>query len=185
MPFGLTNSGASSQPLMGHILRGLEYRFTLIYIDDIIIFSKSINEHLTHLEEAFRRLRDANVKLSPEKCSFVKERIEYLGHVVTPEGIFPDPSKVEVVKNFPTLASLKELESFLGLVNYYWHFIKGFLEIASPLNALTKKGVKFCWSESCADAFDRLKRALISAPILAFPNFHEQFYFVLTLVQPV
>ena len=92
MPFGLTNSGTSFQRLMGHILRGLEYRFALIYIDDIIIFSKSIDKHLTHLEEVFRRLHDGNVKLNPEKCSFVKQRIEYLGHVVTPEGIFPDPS---------------------------------------------------------------------------------------------
>ena len=154
MPFGLTNSGASFQRLKGHILRGLEYRFALIYIDDIIIFSKSIDEHLTRLEEGFRRLREADVKLNPKKCSFVKQRIEYLGHVVTPEGIFPDPGKVEVVKNFPTPASLRELKSFLGLANYHRHFIKGFSEIASPLNALTGKGVKFCWSESCADAFD-------------------------------
>ena len=119
---------------MGHILQGLEYRFALIYIVDIVIFSKTIEEHLTHLQEVFRRLRDANVKLNPEK---------YLGHVVTPEGIFPDPSKVEVVKNFPTPASLKELKSFLGLANYYRRFIRGFSEISSPLNALTKKGVKF------------------------------------------
>ena len=165
MPFGLTNSGARFQRLMDHILRGLEYRFALMYIDDIIIFSNSIDEHLTHLEEVFRRLREANVKLNPKKCSFVKQRIEYLGHVVTPEGIFPDPGKVEVVKNFPTPASLKELKSFLGLANYYRRFIKGFSEIASPLNALTKNGVKFCWSESCANAFDRLNRALISAPV--------------------
>ncbi|XP_015762141.1 PREDICTED: uncharacterized protein LOC107341253 [Acropora digitifera] len=174
-PFGVTNSGASFQRLMGHILRGLEYRLALIYIDDIVIFSKSIEEHLTHLEEVFRRLRDANVKLNPEKCSFVKQRIVYLGHVVTTEGIFPDPSKVEVVKNFPTPASLKELKSFLGLANYYQRFIKGFSEIASPLNAITKKGVKFFWSESCANTFDRLKRALISAPVLTFPDFDEQF----------
>ena len=115
------------------------------------------------------------MKLNPKKCSFVKQRIEYLGHVVTPEGIFPDPGKVEVVNNFPTPASLKDLKSFLGLANYYRRFIKGFSEITSPLNALTKKGVKFCWSESCAVAFDRLKRTLISAPVLAFPNFDEQF----------
>ena len=89
MLFGLTNSGASFQRLMGHILRGLEYRFALIYIDDIIIFYKSIDEHLTHLADVFRRLREANVKLNPKKCSFVKQRIEYLGHVVTPEGKVP------------------------------------------------------------------------------------------------
>ena len=152
MPFGLTNSGTSFKRLVGHILRGLEYRFALIYIDYIIIFSKSVDEHLTHLEEVFRRLREANVKLNSKKCSFVKQRIKYLGHVVTPEGIFPDPSRVELVENFPTPASLKELKSFLGLANYYRPFIKGFSEIASPLNALTKKSVKFPWSESCANA---------------------------------
>ena len=83
------------------------------------------------------------MKLNPKKCSFVKQQIEYLGHVVTPEGIFPDPGKVEVVMKFPTPASLKELKSFLGLANYYRQFIKGFSEIASPLNGLTKKGAKF------------------------------------------
>ena len=83
------------------------------------------------------------MKLNPKKCSFFKQKIEYLGHVVTPEGIFPDPGKVEVVMKFPTPASLKELKSFLSLANYYRRFIKGFSEIASPLNALTKKGVKF------------------------------------------
>ena len=168
MPFGLTNSGASFQRLMGLILRRLESRFALIYVDDIVMFSKSIERHLTHLEEVFRRLRDANLKLIPEKCSFVKQRIVYLGHVVTPEGIFPDPGKVEIVKNFPAPASLKELKSFLGLANYYRRFINSFSEIASPLNALTKKGVKFFWSESCGNVFDRLKR-------LAFPDFDEQF----------
>ena len=115
------------------------------------------------------------MKLDQKKFSFVKQRIEYLGHVVTPQGIFPDPGKVEVVQNFPTPASLRDLKSFLGLANYYRRFIKGFSEIASPLNALTKKGVKFSWFESCAVAFDRLKRAMIPAPVLAFPNFDEQF----------
>ena len=143
MPFGLVNSGASFQRLMGHILRGLEYRFALIYIDDIIIFSKSVDEHLDHLEEVFRRLRDANVKLNPKKCSFVKQRVEYLGHVVTPEGISPNPDKVRVVQEFPTPTNLKELRSFLGLANYYRRFVRGFSNIANPLNALTKKNVPF------------------------------------------
>ena len=95
--------------------------------------------------------------------------------MLTPEGIFPDPSKIEDVKNFPTPANLKELKSFLGLANYYLRFIRGFSEISSPPNALTKKGVKFFWSESCVNAFNRLRRALISAPVLAFPDFNEQF----------
>ena len=92
---------------MGHILRGLEYCFALIYIDEIIIFSKSIDEHLVHLEEVLRRLRDANVKLNPKKCSLVKQRVEYLGRVVTPEGISPNPDKIRVVQEFATLTNLK------------------------------------------------------------------------------
>ena len=175
MPFGLVNSGASFQRLMGHILRGLEYRFALIYIDDIIIFSKSVDEHLDHLEEVFRRLRDANVKLNPKKCSFVKQRVEYLGHVVTLEGISPNPDKVRVVQEYPTPTNLKELRSFLGLANYYRRFVRGFSHIANPLNALTKKNVPFVWTVACAEAFDKLKRALVSAPILAYPNFREPF----------
>ena len=175
MPFGLTNSGASFQRLMGHILRGLEYRFALIYIDDIIIFSRSVEEHLVHLEEVFRRLRQANVKLNPKKCSFVKQKVEYLGHVVTPEGVSPNPDKVRVVQEFPTPTNLKELRNLLGLANYYRRFVKGFSHIANPLNALSKKGVSFKWTEECAVAFDKLKRALVSAPILAYPNFKEPF----------
>ena len=145
----------------------------LIYIDDIIIFSKSVEEHLIHLEEVFRRLRDANVKLNPKKCSFVKQKVEYLGHVVTPDGVTPNPEKVRVVLDFPVPKNLKELRAFMRLANYYRRFVKGFAHIANPLNALTKKGVKFEWTQSCADAFDKLKRALISAPILAYPNFKK------------
>ena len=175
MPFGLVNSGASFQRLMGHILRGLEYGFALIYIDDITIFSKSVDEHLVHLEEVFRRLRDANVKLNPKKYSFVKQRVEYLGHVVTAEGISPNPDKVRVVQEFPTPTNLKELRSFSGLANYYRRFARGFSNIANPLNALTKKNVPFVWTVAFAEAFDKLKRALVSAPILAYPNFREPF----------
>ena len=177
MPFGLTNSGTSFQRLMGHILRGLEYRFALIYIDDIIIFSKSIEEHLTHFEEVFRRLREANVKLNPKKCSFAQQKVAYLGHVVTPDGVIPNPEKVRVVRDFPVPKNLKELRTFMGLANYYRRFVKGFAYIANPLNALTKKGTKFEWTEACADAFDKLKRALISAPILAYPDFTKEFLF--------
>ena len=175
MPFGLTNSGASFNRLMGHILRGLEYRFALIYIDDIIIFSRSVEEHLVHLEEVFRRLREANVKLNPKKCSFVKQKVEYLGHVVTPDGVMPNPEKVRIVRDFPAPKNLKELRIFMGLANYYRRFVKGFAHIASPLNALTKKGGKFAWTQDCAAAFDKLKRALVSAPILAYPDFRKEF----------
>ena len=147
----------------------------MTYIYDIIIFSRFVDEHLVHLEEVFRRLSDANVKLNPKKCSFVKQRLEYLGHVVTPEGISPNPDKVRVIQEFPTPTKLKELRSFLGFANYYRRFVRDFSNIANTLNALTKKNVPFDWTVACAEAFDKLKRALVSAPTLAYPNFREPF----------
>ena len=93
------------------------------------------------MEEVFKRLREANIKLNPKKCNFVKQKVEFLGHVITPKGVEPDPRKIRVVKDFPTPRNLKELGSFLGLANYYRCFVKGFSTIASALNALTRKGV--------------------------------------------
>ena len=120
-------------------------------------------------------MREANVKLNPKKCSFIKQKVEYLGHVVTPDGAMPNPEKVRVVQDFPVPKNLKKLITFMGPANYYRRFVKGFAYIANPLNALTKKGTKFEWTEACADAFDKLKRALISAPILAYPDFTKEF----------
>ena len=128
---------------MGHILRGLEYRFALIYIDDIIIFFKSVDEYLVHLEEVSRRLRDANVKLNPTKCSFVKQRLEYLCHIVTPEGISPNPDKVRVFQEFPIPTNLKELRSFLGLANYYRCFVRGFCTYCQPFECFDKEERSF------------------------------------------
>ena len=166
MPFGLSNSGASFQRLMGHILRGLEYRYSIVI---------AVEEHLSHQEDVFKRLREANVKLNSKKCNFVKQKVEYLGHIVTPDGISTNLDKVRVVQEFPTPSNLKEFRNFLGLANYYRRFVKGCSHIAAPLNALTRKGVSFKWSEQCAVAFDKLKRALVSAPVLAYPNFCKPF----------
>ena len=176
LPFGLTNSPASFQRLMGHILRGLEYKSALIYIDDVIIFSKSANDHLKHIEEVFSRLRDANLKLNPKKCEFAKQELEYLGHLVTPSGIKPCLSKIKAVQEFPVPKNFKELKSFLGLANYYRRFIKNFAQIAHPLNHLTKKSVKFEWSPECQEAFHTLKSALTTAPILVYPDFTREFH---------
>jgi len=176
LPFGLTNSPATFQRLMSHILRGLEYTCALIYIDDTIIFSKTVDEHLDHIEEVFKRLRDANLRLNPKKCKFAKQELEYLGHIVTPQGIKPCPSKIKAIESYPVPKNVKQLRSFLGLANYYRRFIKDFAKVAHPLNQLTKKFVKFDWTKSCQEAFDLLKRALISEPILAYPDFTREFH---------
>ena len=176
LPFGLCNSPATFQRLMTHILRGLEWSICLVYIDDLIIFSRTFDEHLTHLEQVFKRLREANVRLKPSKCHFVKPQVEYLGHVVSKDGLSPNPDKIKAVRDFPIPTNTTGVKAFLGLCNYYRRFIKGFAQIAAPLNRLTSKNVPFQWTNDCQQALDHLKQALISAPILAYPDFSLPFH---------
>ena len=156
---------------MKSILRGLNWKICLIHIDDIIVFSKTFKEHLLHLDLVFSRLREANIKLKPSKCSFAQSQVTYLGHIVWQSGIKPDSEKISAVKDFPTPRTVKDIRSFLGLANYYRHFIKDFAKIASPLTMLLRKDNRFLWTSECQNAFDTLKNALTSAPILAFPDF--------------
>ena len=176
LPFGLCNSPATFQRLMTHILRGLEWSICLVYIDDLIIFSRTFDEHITHLEQVFKRLREANVRLKPSKCHFVKPQVEYLGHVVSKDGLSPNPDKIKAVRDFPIPTNTTGVKAFLGLCNYYRRFIKGFAQIAAPLNRLTSKNVPFQWTNDCQQALDHLKQALISAPILAYPDFSLPFH---------
>ena len=175
MPFGLANAPSTFQRLMHAVLRGLQYHICLVYLDDIIIYSRSFDEHLENLNDVFSRLRSANVKLKPSKCSFARSSVEYLGHVVSRDGIQPDPSKIAAVENFPVPQCVRDVRSFLGLANYYRRFIKHFASIASPLNKLTHKNARFYWDESCDQAFHTLKSCLTSAPILAYPDFSLPF----------
>lgn len=175
LPFGLCNSPSTFQRLMEHVLRGLNWKTCLIYIDDIIIYSRSFEEHLQHLEDVFLRLRQANVKLKPSKCFFARNSVEYLGHVVSKDGIQPNPDKIRAVTGFPVPKNTKGVRSFLGLANYYRRFIKGFASIAAPLNNLLRKNVRFKWDTNCQQSFDALKQALVTAPILAFPDFTRPF----------
>ena len=144
---------------------------------------KCLSQVITKFDSVFagsspnenENVHSPNVPMFSTMFSFVKQRVEYLGHVVTPEGISPNPDKVRVVQEYPTPTNLKELRSFLGLANYYRRFVRGFSNIANRLNALTKKNVPFIWTVACTEAFNKLKRALVSAPILAYPNFQEPF----------
>ena len=121
------------------------------------------------------RFVKAGLKLKPSKCYFVCERVEYLGHIITPQGTKPNSDQVAAVQGYPVPASVKQVKQFIGLVSYYRRFIKGFVKIAEPLHWLTQKDVTFEWSLSCQNAFDTLKRALIEAPVLAYPNFSRNF----------
>ena len=176
MSFGLTNAPPTFQRLMQRILHGLDWKICLVYIDDVIIFSKTFEEHLSRLAAVFDRLREANLKLKPSKCHFARPSVNFLGFVVSSEGILPDPGKLSAVETFPVPSCVKDVRSFLGLCNYYRRFVKDFAKIASPLNRLTRKSVPFVWDPSCKAAFQELKAHLCSPPILEYPDFSQAFH---------
>ncbi|KAK3088363.1 hypothetical protein FSP39_018216 [Pinctada imbricata] len=176
MPFGLVNAPASFQALMTQVLKGLNWKFCLVYVDDILVMSNSFEEHIQHLQQIFERLSFAGLTLKPTKCSFALKQVQYLGHVITKDGIQVDVSKTEAVKAFPTPKCTKDVRSFLGLCNYYRKFIRNFSTIAAPLTALFRKDNKFVWTDECQTAFDQLKLALTSPPILAYPDNSKAFY---------
>lgn len=172
MPFGLTNAPASFQHLMNDIFKDMLDISVIVYLDDILIFSNSDAEHQQHVREVLRRLREHQLFAKPEKCEFHTKRVEFLGFVVTPEGVEMDPAKVAAVVNWPTPTNLKELQSFLGFINFYRRFIGQFSHTARPLHDLTKKAVEFAWDGRCQEAFEHLKQKITSAPILR--HFHPE-----------
>ena len=171
--FGLCNAPATSQRLMEVVLDGMLWKNCFVYIDDVLACSKTLDEHLTHLTEVFRRLRKANLRLKLKKCMFLRPKVQYLGHVISREGVSPNPEKVEKMKNYPVPTNPTEVRQFLGLASYYRRFMKDFAKIAKPLHSLTCKDVTFEWSHACHDAFEVLKSLLVTAPILAYPCFGE------------
>ena len=175
-PFGLTSAPPTFMRLMECVLRNLTYKICLIYLDDILVYSRTFDDHLFHLRQVFDRLRQANLKLKPSKCHFACAKVQYLGHIVSGDGVAPDPEKISAVKNFPRPHNVKTVRSFLGLANYYRRFIKDFAKLAAPLNKLLRKDQKFAWTPLCEEAFEALKSALTSAPILAFPDFTQPFH---------
>ncbi|CAC5364966.1 Transposon Ty3-G Gag-Pol polyprotein,Transposon Ty3-I Gag-Pol polyprotein,Retrovirus-related Pol polyprotein from transposon 297,Retrovirus-related Pol polyprotein from transposon 17.6 [Mytilus coruscus] len=139
MPFGLMNSPITFQAMMSHVLRGLNWKFVLVYVDDILIFSRTFKDHLNHLSQVFDRLRHANLKLHPSKCHFAVKEIMFLGHIISREGVKVDPAKTSAVSKFPTPQTQKQLRSFLGMANYYRCFIKNHFKIVFPLHSLLHK----------------------------------------------
>ena len=170
MPFGLTNAPATFQRLMERVLAGLQWKICLVYIDDIIIFSSSIESHLQQLEEVFTRLRSAGLKLKPKKCHLFKRKVQYLGHVVSEHGIETDPDKIEAIKNWSRPNNVSEVRSFLGLCSYYRRFVPEFASLARPLIVMTEKDSKFKWSEEQENAWLTLKEKLMTPPILVYPD---------------
>ena len=175
MPFGLCNAPATFQRLMEAVLAGIARERCMVYLDDVLVIGRDFQEHLSNLKEVFDRLRAAKLMLKPTKCCFGSRRVEYLGYIVSPDGISADSRKVTAVQHFPPPHDVKTLQSFLGLASYYRRFIPGFSVVASPLFALTRKNVDFVWDATCQASFDRLKELLTQAPVLAFPLFDRGF----------
>ena len=157
------------------VLSGLHWRHCMVYIDDIIIFSATFDGHLKHINDVLERINRAGLKLKLSKCKFAQDSLDFLGHVITKDGVKPDPKKIESVQNFPVPNDITGLRSFLGLCSYYRKFVEGFAKIATPLHGLLKKGNDFIWTPAAEEAFQCLRNKLITAPILRFPDFGKPF----------
>ena len=179
MPFGLTNAPGVFQRLMQQVLAGLNpddgNEFVTAYIDDILVFSSTLEEHLEHLQRVVDRLLEVNLKLKPSKCKFVREEVEYLGHVITAGGLKTNPRLTDAVQKFPRPENLQELRRFIGMSSYYRRFIPNFAKIAQPLHHLTTKGTPFNWAADQDAAFMSLKMKLATPPVLAYPCFDKDF----------
>ena len=170
MPFGLCNAPATFQRLMDVVMAGLKYEVCLVYLDDIVLFSNSIEEHLVRMRQIFDRLRYANLKLKPSKCHLLRRQVTFLGHVVSEGKLATEPAKIECVQSWPVPENVAEVRSFVGLCSYYRRFVKDFAQVAAPLHALTGNNVHFQWTAECQAAFVELKKLLTTSPVLTMPT---------------
>ena len=169
MPFGLCNAPATFERLMEHVLSGLPLSVALVYIDDVLVPGRTFADHLSNLHTVFQRIRSANLKLAPHKCMLLQQKVGYLGHVISGEGISTDPRKIEAINTWPSPESVSQLRSFLGLCSYYRRFIPFFADIARPLHKMLEAGQPFNWTQEAESVFQKLKRMLVEAPILGYP----------------
>ena len=173
MPFGMRNSAATFQRLMTLILKDITG--CAVYIDDILIFSSSWDDHLLTLEKVFKAISEAGLVVNLKKCEFAKANVIYLGHEIGLGKVAPKKSNVEAILNFPCPRNAKQVKSFLGLAGYYRRFVRNFSDIVHPLTCLLKKKAKFVWDENCQAAIDKIKSTITSYPILRSPNFDKSF----------
>ena len=175
MPFGLCNAPATFERLMEIVLSGLNWQICLIYLDDVIVIGRTFDDMISNLDQVLQRLKDAGLKLKPRKCQLFAQEVEFLGHVINREGVKTDPKKTQVIRDWPRPNDIHKVRSFLGFCSYYRRFVPKFAEIAKPLHRLSEKHQKFVWSDECNQAFETLKNKMVTAPILAHPDFKEHF----------
>ncbi|GBG86223.1 hypothetical protein CBR_g41128 [Chara braunii] len=166
MPFGLTNAPATFQRCMNDLFTPWLDKFVVVYLDDILVFSRTLKEHQGHLRQVLEKLREANFKINAKKCDWAKTQVLYLGHVLDGDGVKPEDSKIAAIRDWPTPRTLTELRSFLGLANYYRKFVRNFSTIAAPLRRLLRKETIWKWDKDCTSAMKKLKQALIEYPVL-------------------
>ena len=175
MPFGLKNAPSTFQQCTSTVLKDLLGKCCCVYADDILCYSPDLKTHMADLQKIFDRLIAASLTLNPKKCKIAVQEVKYLGHILSPTGIQPNPAKVTVIQNHPIPKTVTEVRRFLGLTQYYRRFQKGYANIAKPLQNLTKNDVSFEWTPACQQAFDTLIDNLTSAPLLAYPDCEKPF----------
>ncbi|KAG7297303.1 hypothetical protein JYU34_019262 [Plutella xylostella] len=175
MPFGLKTAPATFQRAMNNVLRGLHNIHCMVYLDDVIIFSASLQEHIHKLKTVFQRLRESNLKVQLDKTEFLCKEVLYLGHKITQNGLQPNDDKIQAVLNYPIPKTTTEIKSFLGLIGYYRRFIKNFAQITKPLTNCLKKRNKIVIDQQYIDAFQKCKELLTNAPLLQYPDPEKTF----------
>ena len=176
MPFGLKNAPSTFQRLMNTVLRDCINKICVVYLDDILIFSTSLEEHLLNLGKIFNKLRSAGLKIQTNKCNFLNKETEFLGHILTSEGIKPNPNKISVIQNLKIPTTQKQIKSFLGITGFYRKFVKDYAKIAGPILKYLKKNTTINLNDpSYISAFEKLKEIITTHPILRYPNFNKKF----------
>eukprot|EP00253_Pinus_taeda_P022926 PITA_22926 len=170
LTFGLTNAPATFMCLMNSVFHKYLDKFVLIFIDDILIYSRNIQEHEEHLRLVLQTLREHQLYAKYSKCDFYKEQIQYLGHIITKEGIAVDPEKIRTIMEWPIPKDVADIRSFMGLAGYYRRFVEGFSRVAYPITSLQKKGRTFKWTTECQQSFEQLKHLLTTTPILSIAD---------------
>lgn len=176
MPFGLCNAPSTFQAIMNVIFQPYLHKFVLVFFDDILVYSLDWQSHLVHVRQVFELLRQNRFFIKLKKYVFGQQKLEYLGHIITPNGVQVDQSKIQVMLDWPSPTTVTELRGFLGLIGYYRKFVKDYGLIARQLTQLLKKG-QFEWNGTAKTAFKSLKQAMTSTPTLALPNFSEPLTF--------
>jgi hypothetical protein len=175
MSFGLTNALAFFMNLMNSVFMDYLNKFVVVFIDDILIYSQSEEEHVDHLKVVLQRLREHQLYAKLSKCEFWINEVLFLAHIINKDGLVVDPKKVVDILNWKAPTDVQGIKSFIGMIGYYWRFIEGFSKIAKPMTALLPNKVEFKWTQKCQEAFETLKEKLTTTPVLVLPDVHKPF----------